>query len=46
VATLGYRQLLALHRADTKMILSIATKLRITPRSNRYTGRFHPRPWE
>src|SRR5262249_50335334 len=38
IATAGYRQLLALHRAETKMILSIATKLRITPRANRYAG--------
>jgi len=31
------------------MILSIATKLRITPRANRHThdsGRFHLRPWD
>jgi len=41
---------LALHRAKTKMILSIATKLRITPRTDRHTrdtrdsGRFHLRP--
>jgi hypothetical protein len=30
-----YRQLLALRRAETKMIVSIATKLRITPRGRR-----------
>jgi len=47
-----YRQLLALHRAETKMMLSIATKLRRTPRANRYAGdgrdggRHFPRPWE
>jgi hypothetical protein len=41
---------LALHRAETKMILSTATKLRITPRANRHTreardsGHFHLRP--
>jgi len=44
--------LLALHRAETKMILLIATKLRITPRTDRHTrdardsGRFHLRPWD
>jgi hypothetical protein len=47
-----YRQLLALLRAETKLMLSIATKLRITPRANRYAGdgrdggRHFPRPWE
>jgi hypothetical protein len=47
-----YRQLLALLRAETKIMLSIATKLRITPRANRYAGdgrdggRHFPRPWE
>ena len=52
ITTPDYRRLLALHRAETKIILSIATKLRLTPRSNRYAGdgrdggRFHPRPWE
>ena len=44
--------LLALHRAETKMILLIATKLRITPRTDRHTrdardsGRFHLRLWD
>jgi len=43
---------LALHRAETKMILLIATKLRITPRTDRHTrdardsGRFHLRLWD
>jgi hypothetical protein len=47
-----YRALLALLRAETKLMLSIATKLRITPRANRYAGdgrdggRHFPRPWE
>jgi hypothetical protein len=47
-----YRQLSAQHRSELKTMMSVATKLRITPRANRYagdgrdSGRFHPRPWE
>jgi hypothetical protein len=52
VPACGSGSLLALHRAETKMILLIATKLRITPRTDRHTrdardsGRFHLRPWD
>jgi hypothetical protein len=44
--------LLAVDRAETKMILSAAIKLRITPRASHHTrdardsGHFHLRPWD
>jgi hypothetical protein len=49
----SYGRLLALHRGATKIMLSLATKLRITPQSNRMSSRDgrdptggRPKPWE
>ena len=33
-----FRRLATLHRAESKAIMLIATKLQLTPRSNRYAG--------
>ena len=49
----SYGRLLAQHRGATKIMLSLATKLRITPQSNRMSSRDgrdpsggRPKPWE
>jgi hypothetical protein len=49
----SYGRLLALHRGASKIMFSLATKLRITPQSNRMSSRDgrdptggHPKPWE
>jgi hypothetical protein len=49
----SYGRLLALHRATTKTMMALATKLRITPQANRASSRDgrdpsggRPKPWE
>jgi hypothetical protein len=46
----NFARILALHMAETKMVMSLATKLRLTPQSNRKArdGREErrPQPWE
>jgi hypothetical protein len=49
----SYGRLLALHRATTKTMVVLATKLRITPQANRASSRDgrdasggRPKPWE
>ena len=53
VDTPAFRKLASMHCAQSKMIASLATKLRITPQSNRRSSRDGrsptppgPRPWE